>query len=598
MLSQIQQTQPKTLKHSTPLKNNNKSNNRSFKGLGAAASMAGAAGTQALNWLNTSPAIGACFVDFFSMVLPRTAVDFGRSRDAGLETGFRESSGTLNHAAAGFVGLGAGYLVSAAFNRANGVKAHLMFMDGKTIDTFKDFVNISADKTTGYDAEKYWKTFFRSIEGFNSTDKGAVWKKLSDKTVDEAAKIMVESGTNKYKVPKETLAEISDKIIRETGAGSTFRVVMDKNEGGSVNRVVTEVEGSIKDLTSNANAMLKAVKDKALNDKTAIVEDLEKFLKGIKNKKAATVAAGLAIPVAVGMSAQPLNRYLTKKRTGKDGFVGVEGRQPDHSTGFKILKLILGLGLGSAMISTILKRPADLYTNIKKAGPELLSKLQYKGMVPTLDQFKFIYGMTIMSRIMASRDKNEARETSVKDSLGFANWLILGGFISKLSAKAFNKKLVNYDEEKFGKGVWNFIKHSVEKTHEEILIPALKKLGLSTVNENGKALPFRKLVGLLKEAARKEGASAETKAVVKETLSRLKYKNFAQMLGYIYSGVVLGYGIPKLNIAITRYFDKKNAGNKAGKPATDSQTEKMRLAADYINKNANTKTFGAFYNAM
>ena len=178
MLSQITQTQqPKTLKYSTPLKND-KNNNPSFKSLGAM-------GTQALNFLNTSPAIGACFVDFFSMVMPRTLVDFGRSKDAGMETGFRESSGTINHALAGIVGLGAGYAVSAAFNKANGVKAHLMFMDSNAIDTFKEFVNISADKTNGYDAKKYWETFFTSVEGFNTTNGEQAWKsflmKLSKK---------------------------------------------------------------------------------------------------------------------------------------------------------------------------------------------------------------------------------------------------------------------------------------------------------------------------------------------------------------------------------------------------------------------------------
>ena len=116
--------------------NNKIKNNQSpsFKG-------AFGVGTQALNFLNTSPAIGACFVDFFSMVFPRTMVDFSRSKDAGLETGFRESSGTANHAMAGIVGLGAGYLVSSRFNKTNGVKTHLMFMDEKAIDVFKNIVS-------------------------------------------------------------------------------------------------------------------------------------------------------------------------------------------------------------------------------------------------------------------------------------------------------------------------------------------------------------------------------------------------------------------------------------------------------------------------
>lgn len=65
-----------------------------------------------------------------------------------------------------------------------------------------------------------------------------------------------------------------------------------------------------------------------------------------------------------------------------------------------------------------------------------------------MNQFKFIYGMTIMSRIFAARDKNETRESVIKDTLGFANWLILGGFVSKLAAKAFDKNIVNYEKLK------------------------------------------------------------------------------------------------------------------------------------------------------
>ena len=156
MISRITQSQvqPKTLKQNQ--QNNNKSSNPSFKG---PVEM----GTQVLNYLNTSPAVGACFVDFFSMVLPRTLVDFSRSADAGMETGFRESSGTINHAAAGVVGLGAGYLVSSAFNKSNGVKAHLLFANNETIDKLGSIVE--AGKVNGkYDAKAYWTNFFNSIE--------------------------------------------------------------------------------------------------------------------------------------------------------------------------------------------------------------------------------------------------------------------------------------------------------------------------------------------------------------------------------------------------------------------------------------------------
>ena len=582
MISRFSSIAQPNIRHHQNNKIKNNSQSPSFKG-------AFGVGTQALNFLNTSPAIGACFVDFFSMVFPRTMVDFSRSKDAGLETGFRESSGTTNHAMAGIVGLGAGYLVSSRFNKTNGVKTHLMFMDEKAIDVFKNIVKSSVVDGK-YDKEKYWKTFFSNIEGLNTSNSGNnIWHKIPEEVADKAAKIMADSGSNKYKVPSSTIAEISKLVIGETGAGSTFRVVEKVNGShGMQTEHITGVKGSLKDLTGNANAMLKAVTDKAAKDGKNIVEDLEKFLKGVKNKKLATMAAGLSIPIAIGVSSQPFNRYLTKKRTGSDGFVGVEGREPDKSAGFKVLKTVVGLAMGSAMIATILDKPYQLYTKFGKAFGELKSKLQYKGMAPTIDQFKLIYGLTITSRIFAARDKNEVRESSIKDSLGFANWLILGGFVSKLAARAFNKDIINYNKEINGKGFLNFVSKSVEKTHEEILYPALEKMNINVLDEKGRALPFRKLIKIMKDKALQE---KEFQDLSKTTMQRLKYKNYAQLLGYLYSGVVLGAGIPALNIAITKHCEK----NAALKKTLKNQNEKMKLNNDFMQTaQKDNKTFGAF----
>lgn len=577
MISQIRQTQvrPNTL-NKTLLKNNDNNNNKynpSFKGPIEL-------GTQFLNFLNTSPAIGACFVDFGFMVAPRTGVDLGRSLDAGVETGIREGSGTMNHAAAGAVGLGAGYLVSSAFNKANGVKAHLVFMDEKALNAFEPIVKAS-ETVTGYDSKKYWEAFFNKLECFNTTEGGNSWKPLTsfDNLVKNSVDIMESADKNSYKVSKNTMAQLVEEVVGTTKAGSTFRIAG------------TDVEASLKDLTANAQSLLKAVKDKATHDGTSVVENLPKFLEGIKNRKVATVLAGLSIPLAIGMSVQPINTYLTKKRTGKEGFVGVEGREPDKSAKFKLLKGVVGFAMASWMISTILKKPSHLFTKTGTACKELLSNLQYKGMVPTLNQFKFIYGMTIFSRILACRDKNELRESSIKDTLGFANWLILGGFVSKLSARAFDKNLVNYDAEKYGKGFFNFVTKAIEKTHEEILYPVLKKAGISTI-ENGKTLPFRKLMSKVNDLAK--GSNVEMAEVAQSALKQLKFKNYAQLLGYLYSGLVLGVGIPKLNIAITNHFEKKN--NKSV-----VEQDLNTISNDYMLKlgqQNGAKTFGAFYNAM
>ena len=75
----------------------------------------------------------------------------------------------------------------------------------------------------------------------------------------------------------------------------------------------------------------------------------------------------------------------------------------------------MALGIGTAMISTITKKPK-----------EMLSLLQYKGIVPTINQFKLVYALTIMSRLVAARDKNEhlyAHEVNPKKYKQYGLWV-------------------------------------------------------------------------------------------------------------------------------------------------------------------------------
>ena len=123
--------------------------------------------------------------------------------------------------------------------------------------------------------------------------------------------------------------------------------------------------------------------------------------------------------------------YITKKKTGNSGFVG--GGKEDNSTGFKIRKSLVAGLFGAGVLATI-------------GNPKnLIKDLQFKGFTPTIKQFKFIYGVTIMSRFLSSRNDNELKECSIKDTLGFANWLILGNFVQKLVAQALDKSLIKRD---------------------------------------------------------------------------------------------------------------------------------------------------------
>ncbi len=153
--------------------------------------------------------------------------------------------------------------------------------------------------------------------------------------------------------------------------------------------------------------------------------------------------------------------------------------------------------------------------------------------------------MTIASRLLASRDKDELRESAVKDSLGFMNLLVLGALVTKGIANACDKSLINVTKDG-SKNFFKWLTNSSLKTRDEVLLSALKKQGIETVKD-GKAIPFKELV----------------KYADKATKGKLRVLSIAQLAGYIYSGVVLGIGVPKLNIYMTNKSEAKRKARLA-----------------------------------
>ena len=143
-------------------------------------------------------------------------------------------------------------------------------------------------------------------------------------------------------------------------------------------------------------------------------------------------------------------------------------------------------------------------------------------------------------------------EATIKDTLGFAHWLILGNFVQKLVAQALDKSLIKRD----GVGVINWIKNSSLKTREEVLHSALGE----KVFKDGKALDLKGMLEALPKnhAARKQ----------------LRFLTLAQCAGYLYSGLVLGVGIPKLN----GYLTNKREAKKAALAAQNANTAQVQDA--------------------
>ena len=251
--------------------------------------------------------------------------------------------------------------------------------------------------------------------------------------------------------------------------------------------------------------------------------------------------AGFLIGSAIGMSIQPLNIYLTKRKTGSDGFVGVEGRSKDTSTEFKVLKGAAAAGFGGMTLWT-------LGTGLKG----FMSKMAFTGFFPSITQLKGIYGLTIISRLLATRDKDELREALTKDTLGFLSWLVLGDVVNRMTAEGLDKSVMRRSKDVEGKGFFKRVFNSKLKTRDEVLIEALASEKVSTVKKDGDKVIAKNLKELMKDLDK-----ISNEKLKKETKKRLRTLNKAQIAGYLFSGLVLGLGIPNLNIYITNKLDKQ-----------------------------------------
>lgn len=532
MITKVQSSNPNYSNKNTPV----------FKG--GVSDLAAAIGVGSLRFLDTNPAIGATAVDLGSMVIPRTYVDAkNRGPQAGVETGFREAVSVVNHGAIGLVGLGAATLLSGALNKKYATNVNKLLVNNDAIETFSQ-----SWKNSGKDLDKYYADVLSKVQGLDGngwkslevTDELlADFKKLNPNTtsLDKAAKKEAEDAA------KEAMNAIKARIAQSTGAKGAIRIAYEgpnketKYLEESLDVVINTMAGLGKTFKeATAKISTNAAEQNVGNVEEFIVKHFDDFTKELKGNKLATALLGLAVPVIVGAATQPFNRYLTKKRTGKDGFVGVEGREPDKSTKFKVEKGVIAGGMGIFALSTI-----------AKSVPQILQKIQFTSAIPTMNQFKLVYGLTIMGRILSSRDENELRESSIKDFLGFANWLILGGMVTKLTAKALpgGEDLINYVKPEGGstlKNAWNWITKASVKSYDEVLLNTSEN-----VVKDGKALGFRELFKLADQAK-------------KAKLGKLA---LAQIAGYVYSGVVLGVGIAKLNISITNKINGKKKTEKS-----------------------------------
>lgn len=479
--------------------------------------------SNALYTLSNNDMLNASFVDVFAMDTPRTIVESkNRGKQAGIEMGFREYTGTFiaEFSAAVFAVLASKFISkkltpdikvnSGSWITNNGLNVFSEIYE-KSEKTPKSYVENVLNSMSGIVGNK--------TKNFSDID-----EEKTKPVIENLANLISDTKSDK-KTNKKILSGIQDEIINLLGADNNITVKSPNHT-----------------LSANLSHILRDITDSGKNiffNQTQ--KNSNKIISKLKTMN--NLRIGIAIPLSMGLAItnQYLNRYLTKKRTGIDNFVGENGydknvankNEKKNEKGLWAKKL-LSAGIFVLMLTKVMgvKKPADF-----------VKKLEFDGPVTGGNAIKTIYGTLILGRIFASKDSTELRETNVRDYLGFLNWLVLGGFVAKGVGQLLDPKLENlFNITKEGHGIKHWLSDISLKTQKEIIA---------------------------------QGGN------VKANLLKL---NIAQMSGIAYSAIMLGILLPKLNIWMTRGGKHKAEGDKSKNNDTNSKpTQNVNFKSAYVS---------------
>lgn len=214
-------------------------------------------------------------------------------------------------------------------------------------------------------------------------------------------------------------------------------------------------------------------------------EDLGKYFAKAKKLVNWKSIGGLGIIIPLAIAAQPINRWITRKMSGRKGapiYNDFTDRKEDKELTPKeksqLLKqkfISVGSMLGVAGLSMVMDKPS------------LKSLFQFKGLFPTMDQARIISTATFASRMAASEDKNELREATIRDIATFASFYFLGDYAAKGIATLIEHnrksgvKLINRlkkvdDNANALQKFWNWAKHTSLKSSDELATVGDKRL--------------------------------------------------------------------------------------------------------------------------
>ena len=361
------------------------------------------------------PMVNVSVLDLSTAIIPRTIIETKESNAyAGMEAFRRESSGLIvNCLLPSFIVMGMAALLqkTGLFKDIKGMSN--VWANEESLKIVQKYLQ-NAEGKGSIKLEHALKSFVNDLSGIDGNTK----KAFKDFDLQSGIKAAAKSSRlkNGKKLFNRGYAEIAGKTHMTEHLELNGKV-LSKN-----------LKGFMEDFVY----VHKAVEKNGI--KTA--EEFSKFI----NKSVKLVNwksfAGLGVILPLAISMQPLNRWLTARHSGvkgapiyKDFAQNKDNRELSSNEKAALLKQKF-ISVGS-MLAVML-----MSMGFKLPNKQIL---QFKGIFPTMDQARFISTATFASRMMASEDKNELREATIRDIATFSSLYFLGDYAAKGVATLIEK---------------------------------------------------------------------------------------------------------------------------------------------------------------
>lgn len=399
--------------------------------------------TWLLEQCNVYPMAGVSLIDGITAIAPRTYIDAKTNGFAAAETFRRESSGlVVNCLIPGFVVWGVAKVMDMFKSGKDSLKLSNLWANE---DSMKELHNrFSTAKNT----DKYIDGIFEDLH----VNVGKEWKKAGDESeFIPKAKTLLKNILNETqgKTPKD-LKEVEQLIHDGLKGAEHIKLGKDAKPFGT-----------------NLHIFLRDTVDCGKIFKKLSPEQFKGFLEKAVKASNTKSLLGLAIIIPLAASMQSINRWITRKSSGKEGapiYKDFIDEHPDKKSNKEEKPSFWGKKIAAAGLMT----GVAILSMMKKPSWKML---QFNGKMPSMDQCRWIATATFASRMLAAEDENELREATFRDIATFSSLYFFGDYVNKgvgsLIKKATKGKidLMNYMSELPEKaGKWKKFKHWITET--------------------------------------------------------------------------------------------------------------------------------------